>query len=286
MQALQSIQELQEITIDEEFKLILPALDELTYAWLEDNILQHGCREPLVLWNGILIDGHNRYEITMRHGLDFKTVDMEFDSRDDVIIWIISTQVSRRNLTPMQLSYYRGLHYTADKKSHGDNRRFPQHSPSVQSAHLEGSTAKRLAEKYNVSSDTIRRDAQVADVISAIGRESPEAKRKILSGEANISRKQLRELSAGSDNEITEIAESINEGLTEKRRVSSPAWDEGDGITDRGDSEMRSLDAVFTGFADSVHGELHDLSGKYTLAELKAALRVFIDTLEALYGQM
>jgi len=101
---------MREIIIDEEFKSLLPALDEQTYAWLEDNILQHGCREPLVLWRDVLIDGNNRYEITMRHGLDFKTVDMEFDSREDVMVWIISTQVSRRNLTPMQLSFYRGFH--------------------------------------------------------------------------------------------------------------------------------------------------------------------------------
>jgi hypothetical protein len=253
---------LPELTIDEEFRFLLPMLDNETFALLEENILENGIRDAIVTWNNVIIDGHNRHTVAMKHGIPFSTVSMEFESRDDVVIWIISTQVSRRNLTPIQLSYYRGTHYNADKR--------------------------RLANQYNVSRDTIKRDAQVANAITAIGRESPEAKRKILSGEASISRKQLRELSAGSGDDITEIAESINEGLTERRRasVSSIAQAEGRYPVDQGDGGVQSLDEVFAGFADSVHGELHDLSGKYTLAELKAALRVFIDTLEDLYGRM
>ena len=47
---------MQEIIIDEEFRFLLPALDEETFRLLEENILEHGCLVPLVLWNGILID--------------------------------------------------------------------------------------------------------------------------------------------------------------------------------------------------------------------------------------
>ena len=32
---------------------------------LEDNLLQDGCREPISLWEGIILDGHHRYEICM-----------------------------------------------------------------------------------------------------------------------------------------------------------------------------------------------------------------------------
>ena len=102
---------MQRIIIDEEFKALLPALDTDTYARLEANLLENGCRDSLVVWNGVLIDGHNRYEICTKHGIPFKTVNKEFSSREAALIWIISTQLSRRNLTPAQLSHYRGLHY-------------------------------------------------------------------------------------------------------------------------------------------------------------------------------
>ena len=51
------------------------------------------------VWNNTLIDGHNRYQIAKCHGLDFTTTDMQFNSRDDAIIWIIKNQLGRRNLS-------------------------------------------------------------------------------------------------------------------------------------------------------------------------------------------
>ena len=73
---------MQEIVIDEEFKWLLPVLDAETFKLLEENILQNGCRDSLILWGDTLIDGHNRYEICMRHGLPFNTVSKEFDTRE------------------------------------------------------------------------------------------------------------------------------------------------------------------------------------------------------------
>jgi hypothetical protein len=106
---------MQTITIDEEFRSLLPTLDKETYAALEDNLITNGCRDALIIWNDILIDGYNRYENCSRLRIPYNIVSMDFDSREEVLIWIISNQVSRRNLTQMQLSFYRGLHYEADK---------------------------------------------------------------------------------------------------------------------------------------------------------------------------
>ena len=53
---------MEKIIIDEEFRDLLPALDEEIYKALEENLLQNGCRDAVVLWDGILIDGHNLYE--------------------------------------------------------------------------------------------------------------------------------------------------------------------------------------------------------------------------------
>jgi len=121
---------------------------------------------------------------------------MEFDSREEVLIWIISTQVSRRNLNPLQLSYYRGLHYNTEKQIVRNISGKNQHSElSAQNEHkpqehnYQGRTAGRLAEQYSVSPVTIRRDAQIANAINAIGESAPEAKTDILSGKTQISRR-------------------------------------------------------------------------------------------------
>ena len=141
-----------EIIIDEEFQRLLPPLEKRDFCSLEDDILLRGCMNPIVLWEGILIDGHNRYNIVTKHSLPYNTISLEFASRDEVMAWMIKVQIDRRNLTPMQLTYYRGLHYNIEKKLHGGSERFNQELPSGQNVHLEGSTANRLSEQYNVTS--------------------------------------------------------------------------------------------------------------------------------------
>ena len=131
---------MREIKIDEEFKTLLPALNAETYARLEENILEHGCRDAIVLWNDIIIDGHNRYAICTEHEIPYRTVDMEFGSREETLIWIITTQVSRRNLTPMQMSYYRGLHYRANKQIQGKNNQYSRESEKYQNDTFHGAT--------------------------------------------------------------------------------------------------------------------------------------------------
>ncbi|MCL1799042.1 MAG: hypothetical protein FWG23_04820 [Eggerthellaceae bacterium] len=295
---------MQGITIDQEFKDLLPALDKETYTLLEENILKHGCRDSLVLWNGILIDGHNRYAICTEHGIPFDTVDKDFASREEVLIWIVSTQVARRNLTSLQLSHYRGLHYRADKKLVTNTKGKNQHSemsaqtknlanPQVSEVepHNEGqprisSTSERLAGQYKVSRATIERDAKVATTIDAIGEASPEAKKKILSGEVSIDKKELEALAAGSSREIAKLAKSIEGGTYEKKRPTAPASGrdkEQPGVANTGTQATGTLIGEIT---EGFQTELQWHTEKGDAAGLKAALRTYLDRLEGIYRQI
>jgi len=269
---------MQEIIIDKEFERILPKLDEQTYAWLEENILEYGCREPLVLWNNILIDGHNRYSILQKHELPINTIDMVFDSRDEVLIWIISTQVSRRNLNPLQLSFYRGLHYNADKKIHGDIDRFVSNYPSGQNDRMQGGTAGRLAEQYRVSPKTIRRDAHVANAINAIGEVFPDVKMDILSGKTHITRKQLHELTNGTDEDVSNIVEKIVDGRFEGGKP-------GTGNVS-GSDEMRPWERQFSKMANEFRKILRDHEKTDNTESARSALRKYIEMLEEFYRNM
>ena len=46
------------ITIDPEFRDQISLLPAEEFTQLEENLIHDGCRDPLVLWNGILLDGH------------------------------------------------------------------------------------------------------------------------------------------------------------------------------------------------------------------------------------
>ncbi|HZW20239.1 hypothetical protein [Noviherbaspirillum sp.] len=91
------------VMIDPELKSFLTSLTTDEYAALEQSLLAEGCRHPLVTWNGILIDGHHRYEICKRHGIPFHVVEHgRLDSRESVLLWMLQMQLSRRNLTDYQ----------------------------------------------------------------------------------------------------------------------------------------------------------------------------------------
>ena len=79
--------------IDPEFKALIRPLTKEEYSTLEANLILDGCREPIVTWNGLIVDGHNRYEICNRLHIPYHVVAYDFDSREDAIIWIVSSQV-------------------------------------------------------------------------------------------------------------------------------------------------------------------------------------------------
>jgi len=220
-----------DVIIDEKFAKMFPVLDERTCAGLEESILQFGCVIPLIVWDGILLDGYNRYKILKKHGLPFNTINLEFASRDLAEIWVIENQIERRNLTPIQLSFYRGLHYHAEKRVQGSNNQFVQTSEKGQNVPFQNmqSTANRLAEQYNVSSRTIKRDAQVANAISAIGEVSPDTKMDILTGKTRISKAQLKELATGNEEDVSAVISQIEEGTFSNRRTRTAAVNEGEG---------------------------------------------------------
>lgn len=88
--------------IDEEFSSLIPPLSDEEYRGLEESILNEGCRDALIVWDDILIDGHNRYRICTEYNVPYETRQMEFESRDDVLLWIMRNQLSRRNLNDFQ----------------------------------------------------------------------------------------------------------------------------------------------------------------------------------------
>jgi transcriptional regulator with XRE-family HTH domain len=91
------------ITINDELRSFVDPLTDIEYAALERSLLAEGCRDALVLWNDILIDGHNRYAICQKHGIEFRTVqNNSFASLDDVKLWMIDNHLARRSVSDFQ----------------------------------------------------------------------------------------------------------------------------------------------------------------------------------------
>jgi len=92
-----------DIIVNEELLAYIDPLTPDEHAALERSILAEGCRDALVLWGQVLVDGHNRYGICQKHGIAFKTVqNTQFKSMDDVRLWMIDQHLGRRSLSDFQ----------------------------------------------------------------------------------------------------------------------------------------------------------------------------------------
>ncbi len=196
---------LQTLTIDAEFRAIIPRLATDERAQLEANVLAEGCRDALVVWQGILLDGHNRYEICTAHGIPFDTLDIDLPDRDAAITWIINNQLGRRNLTPEQASYLRGQRYNREKTAgHGAKSGYQNDNQK---------THERLADEYKVGPATIVRDGQFAQAVDMAGDVLGEnVKQEILSRDSELSKKDVIALVRLEPEEIEPVARLVLSG--------------------------------------------------------------------------
>jgi hypothetical protein len=92
-----------DIVINEELKAYIDPMTAEEYEALERSILTEGCRDALVLWGNILVDGHNRYSVCRKHDLPFQTSqNTQFQSMGDVHLWMIDQHLGRRSVSPFQ----------------------------------------------------------------------------------------------------------------------------------------------------------------------------------------
>ena len=124
--------------VDPEFRALIPPLTKDEYNQLEQNVLAHGCRDPIVLWRNKVIDGHNRFKICLRHGIEYETVKLRFPFREEVKLWILDNQLGRRNLTDaMRIELaIRKLEYMGQK------------SCAIRNIAREANVSKNIAHRY------------------------------------------------------------------------------------------------------------------------------------------
>jgi DNA-binding XRE family transcriptional regulator len=171
------------ITIDKEFKELIPALSQEEFKQLEENIIKEGCRDSLVVWQDTLIDGHNRYEICSKHNITFNKLQREFNDREEVIEWIIRNQFGRRNLPAYARSVLALRLEDVISARAKENMLATQNnnsSSAKQKSAEQIETRQELAKIAGVSHDTISK----VKVIEKEG--TAEQKQQLMKGETKI----------------------------------------------------------------------------------------------------
>ncbi len=203
-----------QIQIDPEFKALIPPLSSTEREQLEANILADGCLDSLKLWSGILLDGHNRFEICSKHGMPFKTEDILVDSREDAIIWICKNQMGRRNIADAQKTYLLGKQYEARKVTEARN----QYTKPASGQSDQQQTSEKIAAEMSIGERSVRRAEKYARGLDAIGESAPELKANILSGKSHAVKKDISAIALMTEPARRDAIEKIKNG----ERVQRP----------------------------------------------------------------
>ena len=199
------------LKIDEEFRTIIPPLSAEEYANLERSLRSEGCRDAITVWDGVIVDGHNRYEICTKWGISFNINHISFSSRDAAISWICLNQLSRRNLTKEAYKYLIGKRYDAEKaiirNTEGKNQYSADNSQGDSAAQK---TSKRLAIEYNLTHSTVERYGQFSRSLDKIESEKPGTLPTLLSGKCRITEKNISALANLPENKIKKVVDTLN----------------------------------------------------------------------------
>lgn len=178
---------LYDLTVDPEFRDLIPPLNEEELKLLEASIVADGCESPLIVWNGVIVDGHNRYAICRKHEIPFAIQEKDFSSRDDAMLWMLRNQLGRRNLNDYQrgemvLVLKRQLASVAEMKMRAGIRSTDNPGTNLSQGAEERKTLSQLAKLAGVSGTQMKK-------IDKLANSADEAtKAKLRKGEVSVHR--------------------------------------------------------------------------------------------------
>lgn len=221
-----------DIRIEPEFENKIPPLTEDEYRQLEENIRADGIIiNPIITWNGAIVDGHNRFRIAQIHPeISFTTFEKSFPDTEAAVAWICKNQLGRRNLTPEQKKYLIGKQYEAEKASHGGGRDTPQDgkgrfTASCQRDNLrsDGKASDRIARENGVSSRFVTRAESFSKAVDMADEAVPGIRTDILSGKLKPTEAEVKAIVSAEPDEREALVENLRHPKDKPRSSLSEA---------------------------------------------------------------
>lgn len=294
---------MKELKIDPELKDLLPPLTDEEYKQLEKNIVDNGFDRnfPIMEWHGYIADGHNRYSICKKHNIDPVIGTLAYDTKEEVMEWMLDIQLGRRNLSPIQriaiTEKYRPIYERqaqenqskagGDRKSEYYQKSLTENLPqAISTKDRNPTTDKKLSDIAGVSEKTYRMGAKV------LNSDNDELKQRVLSGETSISAgyKELTQCKNGekanSEREVnnklssiitkptipkTQISEETKQICVDLKTEKTKEYL--DSIWDYKVAIIECMNADFDMYYDGFISTLNDMENRVTKRELNECIK-------------
>ena len=174
---------------------------------LEKSLLSEGCLNPIVIWNGVILDGHKRYRICMLEGIAYKVTEMYFPSLEDAILWVCRSRTLHLSKSRLIYKYLVGKWYTVGIII---NRRkcscFPEGN-IITSYETEGrrySTSREIGRELGHNHSTIEQFKRISTALDAISGKDPVLFEFLIAGEYKATYEKIMAMSSQSQRTLQE----------------------------------------------------------------------------------
>ena len=213
------------LKIDPEFQGKIPPLNAEEEHILEQNMIQERrLLNPLIIWNGYILDGHSRYRILKHHPeIAFEVKEIQLPDRYAALAWICQNQLGRRNLDPERKKFLMGKQYSSEKHTEAfrGNQHTAKKSGSVQSEHNQKpmKTCERIAQENHSSASSVRRAEYYAHGVDVADELSPGFRDRFFREELHIPDYLLENLGKAKPEEQAEIFKEIKNYVPKPKKV-------------------------------------------------------------------
>ena len=203
---------LSQLKIDPEFQSKIPPLQFEEEQQLEQNIIAEGrLLNPIITWNGYILDGHTRYRILKKHGfIKFEVEEIQLANKYEALAWICKNQLGRRNLSPERKKFLLGKEYESTKLAVGGQ---PGNCNPVKR------TCERIASEHGIGEKTVRRAEKYSRGIDAAEEAVPGAQEEILTGRIKATDAQIAALPAIPKEERPAILNELRKGKDKRNEA-------------------------------------------------------------------
>ncbi len=201
------------LQINKDFTNLISPYSKKEYLALEETLLAEGCTEPIITWNGYIIDGLTQYEICLRHDIPYDVKEMRFSCKEAAYAFVCKKQLLRKDLTFETRKFLIGMQYEAEKYLNSTRPRgYSTWRSNIDEIALDGvdyresptrhTTAQRIADENHVTHATVQKYAIYTKALLSIGAKYPEVLPKILAGRLKLPHQRVVELSKMSAQEL------------------------------------------------------------------------------------
>lgn len=299
---------MKKLKIDPELKDLLPPLTDEEFKQLEKNIIENGFDRnfPIMEWHGYIADGHNRYSICKKHNIEPVIGTLAYETKEEVMGWMLDIQLGRRNLSPIQriaiAEKYRFIYEKQARENQGTRNDLKNNfEPNLVQSKQDNRVNTKLANIAGVGKETYRMGTKV------LNSDNEDIKQRVLSGETSISA-GYKELSQGKKAKEVNTDEEINnvpsssitiKSSTPKTQISEETkqicadlktekskeyldsiWDYKVAIIDCMNADFRNFFTVFVSTLNDIEGRVTHLQKKECIKNAENMVKQMLKAIE------